>query len=265
MFISCKSSVNSRGEKIETAVTILPYAGIVKEIGGEKVNVTVLVPPQSACETYEPSPIDIAKTTNSEIYFAVGAGYAFEKNLLKTIKENYKSLAVVDCSEGSIIKENNPHLWLSIEGVKKIAGLVCSSLIKARPGLEQYFTLNKEKFFTRADSINSIIENNLKQIKNRKIMVFHPSWLYFAVQYNLEQIAVEREGKEPTARDLRNIVNTGKKFNIKTLFLEPNTAEESAEALKEELKAGAVLLNPMEEDVLENLLFVSQKIKESLN
>jgi zinc transport system substrate-binding protein len=265
ILISCKGKNEAADQqKIKIAVTILPYSGIVKEIGGDKVDITVLVPPNSACETYEPTPVDIAKAAQSEIYFFVGANYAFEKNLVKSITENYKNVAVVDCSTGLEVKENNPHLWLYPAGLKKIAENVFNSLKKAKPLLEEYFAKNKERYLKQIDSADAVIKGNMASIKEKKILVFHPSWLYYAGYYNLEQIAIENEGKEPTAQDLKNVIDLAKKYKITTLFLEPNTAPESAQAIKEELKAVSVLLNPMEGDILKNLIYVSEKISGSL-
>lgn len=251
-------------ENVKVSVTIMPYSGLVKAVGGEKVDITVLVPPQSACETYEPTPSDIAKSAQSSIYFAVGAEYAFEKGLLQGVRENYKSIKVVDCSQGIEVSENNPHIWLYPAGIKAILGHIYTSLTEARPGLEEYFRNNRDKAVARIDSIDTEIKNMLKGKEGNKILVFHPSWLYFAKAYNLEQIAIENEGKEPTARDLKNVVDTAKKFKIKTLFTEPGTSEEQANAIRQELKADVKVLNPMEEDVFRNLAETAKKINGSI-
>lgn len=260
---SCRGKEESDNSKMKIAVTILPYSGIVKEIGGDKVDVTVLVPPQSACETYEPTPVDIAKAAKSQFYFSVGANYAFEKNLLKGIEENYKNIEVVDCSDGIEIKENNPHVWLYPAGLKTIAEHIYKSLKKARPEFENYFLINKEKYFKQIDSADALIKTELEPVKGSKILVFHPSWLYFAGNYGLSQVAIEEEGKEPTAQDLKQIVDLARRYNIKTIFLEPNTSEAPAAAIKEELKADASLLNPMEENILSNLIQTANKISGS--
>jgi zinc transport system substrate-binding protein len=264
LVFSCRGKEETDNNKVKIAVTILPYSGIVKEIGGDKVDVTVLVPPQSACETYEPTPVDIAKAAKAEVYFSVGANYAFEKNLLKRIEENYKNIKIVDCSNGIEIKGNNPHLWLYPDGLKKIAEHIYAALKLVKPELENYFKLNKEKYFKQIDSVDAVIKAELEPVKGTKILVFHPSWFYFASNYGLDQIAIEEEGKEPTAQDLKQIVDLAKKYKIKTLYIEPNTSEESAAAIKDELNAEGVLLNPMEENILSNLIQTAKKIAGSV-
>lgn len=264
IFNGCGGNKEPDNQKIKIAVTILPYSGIVKEIGGNKVDVTVLVPPQSACETYEPTPVDIAKAAKTGIYFAVGANYAFEKNLLKGIRENYKNIEVVDCSSGIEIKTNNPHIWLYPEGLKKIASQIYESLKKARPELRDYFEKNKENYLRQIDSTDAVIKKDFLSLKGSKMLVFHPSWFYFASYYGIEQVAIEEEGKEPTAQDLKKIVDLAQKYKIRTFFVEPNTNEEAAAAIKEELRASTVLLNPMEENVLKNFQQTAQKVIGSL-
>ena len=261
---SCRAGKEEEDNRIKVDVTILPYAGLVKAVGGDKVDITVLVPPQNACETYEPSPVDIAHGSKAELYFAVGAGYAFESGLLKGISENYKNVKIINTSIGIQILDNNPHVWLFAVGLRNIISKIYTGLTEKRPYLEEYFRKNRDKFLARLDSAETVINNNLAGLKGKKILVFHPSWYYFAIEHNLEQIAIEKEGKEPTAQDLKNIVNIAKKEKINTVFLEPNTNEESGEAVLEELKARSVLLNPMEEDVIKNLCDTSEKISKAV-
>lgn len=264
LLTGCKSpqEINSTG-KIVVAVTIAPYAGIVKQIGGDKVDVIVLTPPNSSCETYEPTPLDISKASKSQIYFAVGANYAFENNLLQTVSENYKNIIITDCSVGLQVKDNNPHLWLYPAGLKSIAGTVCSELSKIKPELVSYFNSNKDNFIKKIDSIDILIKNNLAGLRQKKMLVFHPSWFYFASYYGIEQFAIEAEGKEPTVKSMKAIIDFAKENKIKVLFLEPTTNEDSANAIKEELKARICYLNPLQEDVLSNLLNVSVLIRDS--
>jgi len=262
---SCRSGNDTvKGENIKTVVTILPYAGIVKEIAGNDAEVTVLIPPQSACETYEPTPVDIAKASRSAIYFSVGANYAFEKNLLKGISENYPGLKVVDCSKGIEVKDNNPHIWLYTEGLKKIAQNICDGLSQLNPGLKEAYEKNKTRYFAKIDSTDNVIKTIFNSVKKGKVFVFHPSWLYFTRQYGFEQLAVEKEGKEPTAKNLRDVIDEAKKNKIRVIFTESGTNETMAESIKEELKAEVQLLNPMEAEILLNLINTAKKISGSL-
>lgn len=265
LFVGCKGNGEKSNQgNIKVVVTILPYAGLVKSIAGDNADITVMIPPQSACETYEPTPVDIAKAAKSSIYFSVGANYAFERNLLKGISENYPGIKMIDCSGGVEIKENNPHIWLYPAGIKKIMENISNALVSYRPDMKDFFEQNKNKFLNKLDSVDAAVKLNFAGKAKKKFLVFHPSWYYFAENYNIEQIAVEKEGKEPTARDLKEIVDLAKKYKIGVVFAELGTNETMAASIKEELKADLQLLNPMEEDILKNLLTAAQKISGSM-
>ena len=84
-------------------------------------------------------------------------------------------------------------------------------------------------------------------------MVFHPSWGYFATEYGLEQIAVEIEGKEPSAKDMANFIEKALERNIKVVFASPQFNQQSARTIADEIGGEVVSIDPLAEDYITNM------------
>ncbi|MCD4816700.1 MAG: zinc ABC transporter substrate-binding protein, partial [Methanosarcinales archaeon] len=95
-------------------------------------------------------------------------------------------------------------------------------------------------------------------------MVFHPSWGYFARDYNLTMIAVEVEGKEPSASDLEHLIETAKMNNIRVIFVQPQFSTKSAEVIAKEIGGNVVPVDPLAKDYITNLRKVSNTIAQGL-
>ncbi len=95
-------------------------------------------------------------------------------------------------------------------------------------------------------------------------MVFHPSWGYFAHDYNLTMIAVEVEGKEPSASDLEHLIETAKENNIRVIFVQPQFSTKSAEVIAKEIGCNVVPVDPLAKDYITNLRKVSNTIAQGL-
>jgi zinc transport system substrate-binding protein len=94
-------------------------------------------------------------------------------------------------------------------------------------------------------------------------MVFHPSWGYFAARYDIEQISIEIEGKEPKPNELLQLVEEAKKHNIKIVFVAPQFSQKSAKTISQNVGANVVSINPLSDDWYNNMLFVANEIAKS--
>jgi zinc transport system substrate-binding protein len=91
-------------------------------------------------------------------------------------------------------------------------------------------------------------------------MVFHPSWGYFAKAYNLEQIAVEVEGKSPKPRELVTLIKEAKEEKVNAIFTQPEFSDSSAKIIANELHIPVVKISPMAPNWSENLINMAKTI-----
>jgi len=249
-------------EKLDVIVSIAPLAEWVKSVGGNKVDVTILVPPRASPHTYEPKPSQLIKVEKAKIFVKNGAGLEFWAN--KIVRIN-KDILVVDISKEIKLIElspkeqkkhhllKDPHLWLSLRNAKKGVKEIYEALSKVNPENEEYYRKNMNEYIEKLDALDKEISKKLKAVKNKKFIVLHPSWSYFSKDYGLEQIPIERGGKEPGPKYIKKIIDTARENNIKVVFVEPQFNQKSAQMIAREIDGRVVSINPLAEDYLKNM------------
>ena len=221
-----KGSVAESGEGIKAIVSILPQKEFVRSVGGNHVSVKELIPPGASPATYDLSPQDLVAIEDADIYFRIGH-IPFEKSHLEKIGDINPGLVIVDTSESvplrgfggeeahdheeglhgneeeevHIHEGADPHIWLSPALVKLQVESIYDALAKEDPANVEEYRANADAYLERLDSLDSGLEGAFKDVGTDVLMVFHPAWGYFADAYGLEQIAIEKEGKEPIAFD----------------------------------------------------------------
>jgi len=245
-------STDDENEKINVMVSILSQIDFVENIGKDKVSVEAMIPPGFSPTTYEPSIEQLKKLSNADLYIRIGY-IPFEKTQMKRLEDLNPEMKVVDSSDGIEIYENDPHIWLSPRLVKIQVENIYLALVEIDPENKGFYENNKNEYLAELDAFDLELKNAFSKIKGKKILVFHPAFGYLARDYGFEQIAIEIDGKEPSAENLANIIDTAKEENIKTIFVQRQFSQKSAEAIAKQIDGVVVPLDPLAEDYIENL------------
>jgi len=96
------------------------------------------------------------------------------------------------------------------------------------------------------------------------IMVFHPTWTYFAKDYGIKQMAIEEEGKEPTAEGIKDLIDKARQYDIKVIFVSPEFSTKSAEAVAREIGGSVMPVSSLKKNYLENMKEVAGAFAESM-
>lgn len=264
----CIQPAAREDSRMQVAVTILPQAEIAGAIGGEKVCVTVVVPPGADPHTYEPSAAQLVAISGSDIYLRLGPGLMpFEDILVTRLKDLNPDLLIIDTSAGiSLIRGNegdggtDPHIWLSPANLRIMAGNTGEGLSEADPAHAEYYASGTDAYMHRIDSADRTIAGVLSGLEGEAILVFHPAWGYFAREYDLEQVAVETEGKEPGAQHISSLIDFAREKGIRVIFADPRHSTRESEVIAREIHGTVVLLNPLAPDTLDNLERVAAAI-----
>ena len=113
------------------------------------------------------------------------------------------------------------------------------------PEQKDIYTANYEKFIANLDKLDSDIKSILSNVKDRHFIVYHPSWGYFAKRYDLEQIAIEVDGKEPKPAKLKEIIEEAKEHGAKVIFVAPQFSKKSATTIAKETKASVIEIDQL--------------------
>jgi len=155
----------------------------------------------------------------------------------------------------------DPHTWTSPSNVKVMAKNIYESLVNADSSNKDYYKTNYTNFIKEINETDKKIKDILSDLpKNSKFMVFHPSWGYFANEYNLIQLAIEVEGKEPKPKMLQKIIDEAKEQNIKAIFTQQEFSDKSAKAIANELKIKVIKETPLAKDWSQNLIKMANTI-----
>lgn len=270
--VSCQEP-SQRGQIIGVVVTIVPQADFVAAVCGERVSVTVMVPPGADPHTYELNPIQLVQVSKARMYAKVGSGVEFELTWMDKLIAQNKNMLVVDCADGVQLMQmvedehhtgSDPHIWLSPLNVKIMVDNIYNGLIKIDPDGAAYYTESKDAYLARLDNLDRDIREGLAGIKNRRFIVFHPAWGYFAKEYGLEQLAIEIGGKEPSAKDIANLVRVAKENNIKVIFASPQFNPQSAQVIAKEVGGRVIFIDDLAGNYIDNMHLVLGELVQAM-
>ncbi len=244
-------------------VSIVPQQYFVERIGGEHVDVMVMVPPGFSPATYEPKPDQLQALSEADAYVRIRV--PFEEAWMQRIASANQDMLIIDESEGiERIGGKDPHIWLSPRLVEVQAQTIYDGLVELDPGHGADYKANLDAFLADLDELDADIQETLSHLESRKFLVFHPAWSYFARDYGLEMIPVQIEGSNPSAAEMAGLIQTAQENNIKVVFAQPEFSTESAEAIAEEIGGEVLLISPLAPDWLDNLHRVADAFAEVL-
>ena len=240
------------------AVSIAPQKWIIEQIAPD-VEVAVMIPQAASPVTYTPKPSDLAALQKSEIYFTIGV--PFEKANLKRfaslnpkmkfidMNRYVRRFPIADHHEHEHDHESlDPHTWLAPPQLMLLARAALQELIKLEPTKKAAYIQNYEKLIHKLAAFDAAI---YAKLKGQKFLVYHPSFGYFARVYDLEQIAIEKEGKEPSAAHLTHLLHEAK--GAKVLIIEPQFPKRSAQLLAKKLGLVIVTIDPLAPNPLKTI------------
>jgi zinc transport system substrate-binding protein len=269
LITSCQKEVAEESSKLGVAVTILPQAEFVEQVGGEKVEVSVMVPPGASPHTYEPKPSQLVALEKAVVYFKVGSGIDFELSWMDKLLDINNEMALVDCSEGitlieSIEGENNEgadtHIWMSPVNTVVMVENICRGLVGVDPQNRDYYEANKDTYITSLLRLDTEIRKGLEGVENRIFMVYHPSFGYYAKEYGLTMLSIEEDGKEPTPAGMASLIDRALENSIKVIFVEPQFNPQSAEVIAEAIGGTVAFIDPLVKDYLKNIELLSEAL-----
>jgi zinc transport system substrate-binding protein len=265
-------------------VSILPQQFFVKKIAGDLLNVHVMVSPGMSPATYEPLPQQMAALSRAKMFFAIGV--PFENSLLAKMENTCPEVKIchtdkgiskrsmqnssgnnhehhhADCNHAHGSKD--PHIWLDPLLVKQQAANIASGLVKIFPEKQSVILKNSANFQQELDKLHLKLKKQLRPLKGKVMLVFHPAFGYFTDRYGLQQKAIEIEGKEPSPRQMAKIIRQSRKFKVKTLFVQKQFASKAAHAITNSIGGKIISIDPLQPDYFACLEQIADSILEGL-
>jgi zinc transport system substrate-binding protein len=255
------------------SVSILPQKYIVEQIAGNLLQVNVLVPPGSSPHNYEVLPSQMKDLSKSRVWLQIGL-LTFEDAWKEKLANINKDLQIVNCSEGisPLAGDDHhedghghegafdPHVWLAPTEVKTLAQNTLKALESNFPEKSTVFEENYTRFMLKIDSLSAQIEQKLAPLTNRNILIFHPALAYYARQFKLEQIPLELDGKEPSPKHMKDIVDLAHQQNIHVIFIQKEFDSAFAKQMAQEIDGEVLVIDPLDYNWEKQMIDITEKI-----
>lgn len=225
----------SAGGRLRIASTVSPITNIIQNVGGDRVDVTGIVPEGTNSHTFEPAPSDARVLADAQVVFM--NGLRLEEPTRKLAEANVrKGVEIVKLGEMTITPaeyifdfsfpksqgDPNPHLWTHPLYAKRYAEIVRDKLSALRPDDASTFAANYDKFAQRIEVLDRAARDVTATVpaQNRKLLTYHDSFPYFARHYGWTIIGAIQPSdfKEPTPREVKALIDQVKREKVPAIF-----------------------------------------------
>ncbi len=254
-------------------VSVAPYVELVDELTEKQVTVQLLVPPGFSSHTYEPTPKEIINATKASIWFTIGE--LFEERVERALKSENPKLVTVDLRQGlslmgghthegsDHICSQDTHIWMSPKMMMQQVKHMAKSLGSVFPEIKDTVDKNEPLVLAKLEKLDTEIRHILAPYKGKTIFVSHPAYGYFCREYDLHEESIEFEGKDPTPKQLYNLINEAKEDKVETIFIQKQYSTKAADLIAKEIGAKLILLDPYSEHYFDSMLLIAKSIAEA--
>ena len=241
--------------------TIFPLADIIRHISGEAARVILLLPSGASPHTFDLTPGKIRELQKARILFKIGV----VDDWIDSIAESAPAVRIVSLHRHIDLKrpsadahdhahspradggDFDPHYWLDAGNGAIMAREICAELSALAPEHAVVFENNSRRYQQQLRHLALELKKACAALKNRKLIVFHDGWNYFAAACGLEILAAFQPapGREPAPRDLQKLYALAKANRIKAVFSEPQLPTSSLEPLLDDLGLRLFILDPL--------------------
>ena len=227
----------SAAQKLNVVTSVSPITNIIKNIGGNKIDLTGLVPEGVNSHIFELVPSDVVKVNNADVVIIDGLGLETNiEDVAEEARSKYAQLQILKLGDNTITHDQwvfdfsfpkeegdpNPHLWLNVVYAMKFANLTRDKLIEMDPQNAQYYSTNTERYISLLKKLDEGIMQAVQTIprENRKLLTYHDSWAYFAPRYNMTVIGAIQPSDfgEPTPQEVARIIDQIRSEKVPAIF-----------------------------------------------
>ncbi len=231
------SDSEETGGAVQAVATISVLQDLVEQVGGDRVEVSTIVPVGGSPETFQPSPSDAQRISEARVVFQNGAG--LEEWLGDLVQSaGGEDVKVVELSRGMNIVEGNPHLWLNVSNAAIYVEKIRDTLIEADPEGAETYRANTEEYLAELEELDRYIEEQAASIpeERRKLVTFHDAFPYFARAYGFDLIGVilQNPDAEPSGRRVADLIREIENEEVPAVFTEPQFNAKLADTIAAE-------------------------------
>ncbi len=243
----CQKEPTSATEaKVPVVASIAPLADLVAQVGGDRVQVTQMVPLGSSPHTYEPTAGQMRAVSQARLLVLNGAGLEHWAEDVIQAAQNPR-LQVLYLADGLPLIDRNPHLWLNPRYMMHYADKVAAALAQIDPQNAAYYRERSQAYQAQLEHLDADIRAQLAQAPTAKVVTLHAAWEYFAREYGLQVVAVieTTPGREPSPAEVAAIVELMRREGVRVVVVEKQPTPAVAQVVADEAGAQVVYMEPL--------------------
>lgn len=243
-------------EKIRVVASFSILGDIVKEVGGERIELTTLVGPGASVHSYEPTPAAIKAVGNADLVIVNGISYESWMGRL-VVSSGYSGQVVVAAKDITPLSVNDkldmdPHAWHSVSNVKVYVASIRDALIEMDRRNSARYKENADRYTQHLDTLERWIKTEIAQVPDDKrvIVTAHNAFQYFGRYYGVRILSASgpTPDSSPSAADLAKLTDQMRRDQVRAIFLETMTDDSIAKQLQQD--TGAILVGTLYADSL---------------
>lgn len=254
--------------KLKVMATVYPVYEFVRQVGGDKVDVSMLVPIGAEPHDWEPSAKDMIKLKEAKAVFFHGAGFeSWSSKLLS--KDNLGGSQAIEVSKGlpllkqdheeepghshsqghSHDQDTDPHVWLDPVLAQQQVRIIAAALGAIDATNKDYYEANAQRYIAELETLHQEFQAAMSQVNQRSFITNHAAFGYLAARYNLKQLSIMglSPDAEPTPDKMAKLVTLVREHKIKYVFAETVVSSKLAETIARETGAKVLLLHPIDQ------------------
>lgn len=244
-------------------VSIAPYKLIAERIAGPNFAVETVAPAAADPHSFEPTANQVLGLQKAEVWFCIGE--SFEKKIIPILQNNIDGLTVADLREGiELIEEElgchecsmdhlDRHIWLSPKLFTEQAKIIEKTLCEKYPEQKDLFLANSKNLSDELRLLDTEIKEILKGVEKRTLLVSHPAFGYFCKDYDIVQLSVEYEGKDPRPKHLEEILKRAVVESAEIALALPQYNNKGAQMIARQLHKPIRYIDPYSPDYFETM------------
>ena len=248
-------------------VSIEPLRYFTEAIAGDCFQVQSIVPEGYNPESYKPTPEQLILLSDCKLFFKIGQ-LGFETTWLEKACQEHPNLHIIDTSDsmrtdacGIPLALFDPHTWTSPQNAAWICKTICQSLCDMDSVHADLYRNNLDKVLARIEQTDQQIHQILTDLPSRTFITVHPSLTYFARTYGLQQLSIEKDGKEPTPADLKELIRLCRKDGSPVILIQKQFSRAQAEIIAKETGSNIVSINPLGYDWNEEMIHIANILR----
>lgn len=241
--VGCSAPEESAVVAVRYVTTIHPLFAIVQEVVGTRGEVVRLVPPGASPHTFALKPSDARSAQRALALFyvddtldgwAVNVDSGAHVAVFPMLPDDFKRSAMHDSDHGGTT-DANPHFWGNPMAVAAVVPALTAKLAQYDPAGKAIYEENAARFLDRLEALDAELRQELSEVKDGGLILFHPSWEYFLHRYAIPIAGVieASPGKGATPRHLKTLIEKASAQDVRAILTETQLPRAPAEALAE--------------------------------